>query len=295
MRLVTFKVGRSIGLGLQEEGGVRGVMSEEPRFPGSLEHLLKSGEGALREAGKVLATAKRYGLDEITYLPPLRQPSKIICVGLNYRDHTQEAGFEQPSYPTLFSRFASTLVGHGQPIVHPGLSDTVDYEGEIAAVGVGGRRIRKRDALSHIAGYMLFNDVSVREYQFKAPQWTMGKNFDATGPCGPFFATADELPEGLGGLTLETRLNGKVVQSAPTDDMVFDIPTLIETISEVMTLEPGDLIVTGTPSGVGFGRKPPLYMKPGDVVEIRAEGLGVLRNAVTADAAGSPARLQEQP
>jgi 2-keto-4-pentenoate hydratase/2-oxohepta-3-ene-1,7-dioic acid hydratase in catechol pathway len=173
------------------------------------------------------------------------------------------------------------LVAHDAPIVKPTLSDSLDYEGEIAIVmKKGGRHIGKDYALDYIAGYSLFNDGSVREYQFKTPQWTVGKNFDATGAFGPELVTPDELPEGVKGLRLETLLNGKVVQSANTDDMVFDVASLISIISEAITLEPGDVIVSGTPSGIGWAREPRLLMKDGDTCEVRVEGLGVLRNRI---------------
>lgn len=171
-------------------------------------------------------------------------------------------------------------------MLRPLVSDQLDYEGEIVAiVGKGGRHISKASALEHIAGYSVFNEGSVRDFQFKAPQWTVGKNFDNTGAFGPYFVTADELPPGCKGLRLRTLLNGQVVQDASTDSMVFDVATLVVTISEAITLEPGDLIVTGTPSGVGLARKPPLFMKPGDVCEVEVEGLGKLINSI-ADEAG---------
>ena len=221
----------------------------------------------------------------IQYLPPFPAAEKILCVGLNYRDHATESGFEAPAYPVLFSRFNSSLIGHCAPIVRPHLSDQLDYEGELVAViGKPGRAIPIDRALEHVAGYSIFNDVSVRDYQFKASQWTMGKNFDSTGAFGPVFVTADELPRGGRGLRLQTRLNGQVLQDGKTDDMIFDVATLVSLISEVMTLAPGDLIVTGTPSGVGLAREPRLWMKPGDLCEVEIEGIGTLINPVTQQA-----------
>ncbi|OTP76468.1 Fumarylacetoacetate hydrolase family protein [Caballeronia sordidicola] len=215
------------------------------------------------------------------YLPPLRHPPKILCVGLNFKDHSKESNFEQPDYPTMFLRVNTSLVAHNAPIVRPRVSDSLDFEGEIAVVlGRGGRHISKDDALSHVAGYALFNDASVREYQFKTPQWTIGKNFDDTGAFGPDLVTADELPLGAQGLRLETRLNGELVQSANTNDMVFDVPTLISLLSEAMTLEPGDVIVAGTPSGIGWARSPKLLMRHGDVCEVSVQGIGTLRNTI---------------
>jgi 2-keto-4-pentenoate hydratase/2-oxohepta-3-ene-1,7-dioic acid hydratase in catechol pathway len=188
----------------------------------------------------------------------------------------------------VFGRFTSSLIGHKTAMVRPQLSHTLDYEGELVAViGKGGSKIAERDALDHVAGYSIFNDGSIREFQHITPQWTIGKNFDSTGAFGPAFVTADELPAGCMGLTLETRLNGQVVQHARIDDMVFSVAELVALMSRTMTLEPGDMIVTGTPSGVGAARKPQLFMKPGDICEVEIEKLGVLVNTVvdeTADA-----------
>jgi 2-keto-4-pentenoate hydratase/2-oxohepta-3-ene-1,7-dioic acid hydratase in catechol pathway len=217
----------------------------------------------------------------VTWLPPLTRPGKVVCVGLNYADHAKESNFEPQTYPTLFPRFNSSLIGHLAPMIRPLVSDSLDYEGEMAVIlGAGGRHIPKERALEYVAGYSVFNDGSVREYQFKAPQWTVGKNFDGTGAFGPTFVTADELPAGGAGLKLETRLNGKVVQAANTSDLVFDVATLIAIISEAITLAPGDVIVTGTPAGVGWAREPKLIMRDGDVCEVEIEGLGVLKNTV---------------
>ena len=204
---------------------------------------------------------------------------------MNYSDHSAESGFEQPKYPTLFGRFNTSLVAHKAPLIRPRISEQLDYEGEVVAViGKRGRHIAKDAALSYVAGYSIFNEASVRDYQFKAPQWTVGKNFDGTGAFGPTFVTADEVPPGAKGLRLQTRLNGQVVQEASTSDMVFDVETLICVISEAITLEPGDLLVTGTPAGVGLARKPPLWMKPGDTCEVEVEGLGILSNPIADEA-----------
>ena len=217
----------------------------------------------------------------VEVLPPLGQPGKIICVGLNYRDHAGESGMQVPDYPVLFARFASSLVPHGAPMVRPPESDRLDYEGELVAViGKRGRRIGKTDALDHVAGYSIFNDGSIRDYQLRTTQWTMGKNFDGTGAFGPVFVTADALPPGARGLKIETRLNGRTMQSASTDDLIFDVATLVSLISVGITLEAGDIIVTGTPSGVGAARKPPVFMKAGDVCEVEIEKVGTLRNTV---------------
>ena len=266
-----------------------GFFEDEPGFPGPLGQALSGGPAALKQLGERLRGGKPVDLDAVEFLVPVPNPPKIICVGLNYASHTAESGFaKQPDYPTLFGRFNSTLVAHKAPVIRPRISDQLDYEGEIVAIiGKRGRHVPEAEALDHVAGYTLFNDVSVRDYQFKAPQWTVGKNFDGTGAFGPYVVTSDELPPGCKGLRLQTRLNGEVVQEASTDDLVFDVVTLITVISEAITLEPGDLIVTGTPSGVGFARKPPLFMKPGDTCEVEVEGLGILANPIE-DEAGRP-------
>jgi acylpyruvate hydrolase len=282
MRIATIKTSQGICLGLRTNtGAVRLLLQEKSRWPGGLLELLREGPDALKNAERMLTAAPEIDPAEITFLPVLPAPEKIICVGLNYRDHSAESGFKQPDYPTLFPRFASSLVGHGAAIVRPLASDTLDFEGEIAAiVGKGGRHIPRATALNHIAGYTLFNDASVREYQFKAPQWTVGKNFDGTGPFGPWFVSADELPSGIRGMRLVTRLNGNVVQSASTDELVFDIATLVSVISDAITLAPGDVIVSGTPSGVGHARTPRLYMRAGDVCEVEVDGIGTLSNPI---------------
>ena len=281
MRFVRFKKNQTEGIAIQKDGVSRGLMAGEAGYPGTLDQLVAAGRPALEAAGKTLAAAPVIELAGVAYLPPLMTPEKVICVGLNYRDHSAESGFKQPDYPTLFNRFNSSLIGHGAPVIRPRVSTSLDYEGELVAViGKTGRHIANARALDHVAGYSIFNDVSVRDYQFKSPQWTVGKNFDGTGPFGPVFVTADELPAGAKGLTLTTRLNGAVMQQASTNDMVFDIETLIATVSEAMTLRAGDIIVTGTPSGVGQSRKPPVWMKAGDVVEVEIEKIGILSNTV---------------
>ena len=206
-------------------------------------------------------------------------------MGLNYADHTKESPYEQPDYPTLFLRVATSLGAHNAIVHRPALSDSLDFEGEMVVVlGKGGRDIPKDRALEHVFGYAAGNEISVREYQFKSPQWTVGKNFDGTGAWGPYVVTADELPPGGRGLRLETRLNGVTVQSASTTDMLFDVATVISTVSQAITLQAGDIIFSGTPAGVGFGRTPKLYMKAGDTVEVEIERIGLLRN-----------RIQDQP
>lgn len=281
MKFLTFALNGKPGLAVETEDGFRGLLAGAEGYPGDLETLIAQGDAALRAAGTALAKGDRIDLGRVEYLPPLRNPPKVVCVGLNFHDHSAESGFEQPGYPTIFGRFNSSLIGHGAPIVRPRVSEQLDYEGELVAViGKGGRDIPQSRALEHVAGYSIFNDGSIRDYQFKSPQWTMGKNFDDTGAFGPWFVTADALPPGCEGLRLETRLNGQTVQSASIDDMVFSVAELVSILSEAMTLQAGDVIVAGTPSGVGLARKPQLFMKAGDVCEVEIEGLGVLSNPI---------------
>ncbi|HZZ10251.1 MAG TPA: fumarylacetoacetate hydrolase family protein [Paraburkholderia sp.] len=281
MRFVSFEKNGKAVLGVRDGDQVR-VIGDE-----TLESLLARGAD-LREHAKQHAGEEKVPFAGLKLLPPLQRPPKIICVGLNFADHTSESNFAQPDYPTLFFRVNTSLIAHDQPMVRPAVTDCagLDFEGEIAVVlGKGGRHISQDAALSHVAGYSVFNDGSVREYQFKTPQWTVGKNFDGTGAFGPDLVTADELPPGAKGLRLETRLNGEVVQSASTDEMVFDVASLISIISEAITLEAGDVIVSGTPSGIGWARTPKLLMKAGDVCEVTVEKIGTLRNVIADEAA----------
>jgi acylpyruvate hydrolase len=242
--------------------------------------LLQAGSD-LSQVGS-LEKGEEVDLDVVTLLPLIAAPPKIFCIGLNYLEHAAESPYkERPTYPAVFPRYATSLVGHGQPIVKPVVSEQLDFEGELVAViGKGGRHISKSDALRHVAGYSIFNEGSIRDYQFKSPQWTVGKNFDDTGAFGPVLVTADELPAGANGLKIETRLNGTVMQQGNTADLIFPVAELIATLSEAITLQPGDVIVTGTPAGIGWARKPPIFMKHGDVCEIEIEGIGTLRNPV---------------
>ncbi|WP_213955565.1 MULTISPECIES: fumarylacetoacetate hydrolase family protein [unclassified Variovorax] len=285
MRFVTYttQAAKSPRLALRTASGLRALSeSQAHRHPQDLKALIEQGPAAMRAAA-IAIEQEGQPLDEagIEYLPPVPSPTKIICVGLNYLDHTKESKFEQPSYPTLFLRVASSFVGHDEPIERPQCSQQFDYEGELVAfIGKGGRHIDKASALDHVAGYSVSNEGSVRDYQFKSPQWTIGKNFDRSGSIGPEFVSADELPAGGAGLKIETRVNGETVQSANTSEMVFDTATVVSLVSEAMALEPGDVIVMGTPSGVGLARTPQLFLFDGDVVEVEVESVGLLRNRV---------------
>ena len=221
--------------------------------------------------------------------PPVPRPGKVICIGLNYRQHALEGGNAIPDYPAVFLRGTSSLLAPGADMLRPPCSDKLDYEAELAVViGTRALRVPLASALDHVAGYACFNDGSVRDYQRKSSQWTIGKNFDATGSFGPELVTADEVPHGAKGLRIHSRVNGATMQDGSTDDMIFDVATLVCILSEAMTLEPGDVIATGTPAGVGYARKPPLFLRPGDRCEVEIDGLGVLSNGV-ADAIPSPA------
>lgn len=282
MRFAMIQLNGKKGIAASISGTFHACFEDEPAYPGDLDAILTTNSN-LHAIGKTLLAGNAIRLEACDFLPPLARPSKIICVGLNYADHSKEIGFEPPSYPTLFCRFPSCLVGHKQAIIKPAQSDQLDYEGELAAViGKRGKNIPENNALEHVAGYSLFNDASVRDYQMMTPQWTIGKNFDGTGAFGPWLVTPDELPPGGAGLAITTRLNGEVVQHSTTDAMIFSVARLVALLSEVMTLEAGDVVVTGTPSGVGVSRDPQMFMKDGDVAEVEVQGVGVLRNPVTA-------------
>ncbi|WP_153772159.1 fumarylacetoacetate hydrolase family protein [Labrenzia sp. CE80] len=223
---------------------------------------------------------------------PVEQPSKIICLGLNYVDHIKEGGYAVPDYPALFMRSLNSLMPAGQPMVRPTCSERLDYEVELMLiVGKGGRHIKEQDALSHVFGYTVFNDGSVRDYQRKTHQWTPGKNFDQTGAVGPFVVTPDELPEGAVGLKIESRVGEEILQSANTSDMMWSVARTIATISEYTTLEAGDFIAMGTPPGVGHAKTPPRWLRPGEVVEAEVEGIGICASPIVdeADFAGKVA------
>lgn len=229
------------------------------------------------------AQSQRLRIGEITWLPVIPNAGKILCVGHNYESHRQETQRAKVDYPSIFIRFADTQVGHEQPIVQPKESMSLDFEGELALViGHGGRRIREQDALRHVAGYSCFNDASIRDWQWHTQQFTPGKNFPGTGACGPWMVTSDEVGD-PGLLSVTTRLNGAVVQSQPTSDMLFSLPKIISYVSSFTTLSPGDIICTGTPGGVGAKRRPPLWMNPGDTVEVDIPGVGLLRNVISSE------------
>lgn len=245
-----------------------------------LRALLTAGPALLDQ---LRSQASTIPVDEVKFLPVIPNPDKIFCAGLNYRSHVEETGRTETEKPVIFLRLAASQVGHGQPMVCPAVSDQFDYEGELAIViGKRGRHISRHKALDYIAGYSCYNDGSLRDWQRHTSQWTPGKNFAATGAFGPWLVTADEIPDPTK-LSLATRLNGQTVQSATVDLLIFSIPELIEYVSVWSELAPGDVIVTGTPGGVGFKRNPPLLMKAGDTVEVEISNIGTLSNPIAAE------------
>ncbi len=278
MKLATFLLNGERRVGVSDAQGLRPLPRSVGTDVGAVVQAVAQGQSLSNLAAQTEAVVIE---SQVAHLPPVVAPGKIICVGLNYADHTDESPYEQPDYPTLFIRLNTSLTAHNAPIVRPLCSDSLDFEGELAVIiGKEARHVTKEDALDHVFGYSVFNDGSVREYQFKSPQWTVGKTFDKTGGFGPVVVTADELPVGAKGLKLETRLNGQVVQSSNTQLMIFDVATLISVISEAITLQPGDVIVAGTPAGIGWARNPKLLMRHGDVCEVSIEGIGTLRNPI---------------
>ncbi len=231
-----------------------------------------------------LDTGAGVGLEAVRLLPPFPRPGKVICVGLNYAPHVAESRRELPEYPVLFTKFASSLIGPFDPIVKPGESEQLDYEGELAVIiGKPARRVARARALDVVAGYSVVNDVTVRDYQYKTHQWLQGKAWDRTTPIGPAIVTGDEVGD-PSKLAVELRLNGAVMQSAPTSQMIFDVPTLVSTISEFTTLEPGDILLTGTPGGVGYRRDPQVFLQPNDLVSVEIEAVGRIENPVIDEA-----------
>jgi acylpyruvate hydrolase len=280
MRIVHFETRGVLGIAADEGLGWHGLTQPDSGFPGTLPELIAQGADLL-PIGRSLGQSAEIDLNAVRLLPPVSVPPKILCVGLNYDDHLEESGLKKPAYPEIFARFATSLIPHQEPIRRPRESIALDYEAELAVViGKPGRRILREQALDHVAGYSLFNDASVRDFQLRTPQWTMGKNFDGTGSFGPWLVTPDAVPPGGRGLRIQGRLNGRVMQDSRTDLLIFSVPALIEMISVAMSLERGDVIITGTPGGVGVARKPPVFMQPGDIFEVEIEGLGVLTNPV---------------
>lgn len=282
MKLLSFRLNGRDTFGAVVDRGVvdLGARLKLPSLRAAL------AQGANLKAGGTTADA---ALDQITFLPVIPDPAKIFGIGLNYEAHRIETGRDKFKHPVVFTRWADSQVGHKQPLVKPAVSDKFDYEGELGVIigpgkGTGGRRIGEAQAMNHVAGFACYFDGSVRDWQGHSPQFTPGKNFPATGGFGPWMVTPDEAPA-PDAMTLVTRLNGAEVQKSGVDDLIFKVPALIAYISQFTTLSPGDVIATGTPGGVGYVRKPPLYMKGGDAIEVEITGLGVLQHPVIAEGA----------
>ena len=280
MRIVSFRRDGKISYGLLEGEEIADLPEQDPQLPPALNDALPTLCGYVPPA----ATRKTVSLSDVTLLPVVPSPQKIICIGVNYADHAAETGQAPPPYPTVFAKFANTLAASGDPIVLPSASAMPDYEGELAVViGRPGRQITEQDALDYVAGYTAFNDVSARDFQGHTSQWTMGKSPDTFGPLGLALVTADEIPDPQK-LELRTTVNSEVLQQASTADMVFTVRQLIAYLSQTMTLLPGDVIATGTPSGIGAARTPPRFLRPGDTVVISIDGVTELTNPVVGEA-----------
>ncbi|MEI6612302.1 fumarylacetoacetate hydrolase family protein [Polynucleobacter sp.] len=258
------------------------LCATDPLISNNVQAIIQSQE-QLDRISAAIANSKAItgNLSNITFKIPIEKPGKIVCLGLNYADHAKEGGNARPEYPSFFMRGSSSLTAHLSPIVRPKVSDKLDYEAELAfIVGKQARHLTLENALDCVAGYSIFNDGSIRDYQRKTTQWTIGKNFDQTGAFGPYLVTPDELPSGCHGLNIQSRLNGQVMQNANTKDFLWGVAETIVLITECMTLEPGDVVITGTPAGVGYARTPPVFMKPGDICEIEIESIGILQNTI---------------
>src|SRR5579872_55801 len=280
MRFVSYEAGGEASFGLAVRDG---VVDLKGRLGAPSLKALIADDGLGRAAAFANAKAD-HALADVAFLPVIPDPEKVICIGINYEDHRAETGRAAVAHPTVFTRFADTQIGHGAAILKPKVSETVDYEGELAVViGREGRAVPEARALEHVAGFACYNDVSIRDFQRHTTQFTPGKNFPASGPFGPWLTTPDEVGP-LGPQRIQTRLNGEVVQDAKLEQLIFDVPKLIAYLSLWTVLRPGDVIVTGTPGGVGAARTPPLWMKPGDVVEVEIDGVGLLRNPIAAEA-----------
>ena len=258
------------------------LCATDPSIPNTLLDFIEM-DASLTKAKQALSNPKAVirDLSDIQFATLIDRPGKIVCMGLNYADHAKEGGNARPEYPSFFMRGPSSLAAHLAPLIRPAVSNKLDYEAELAfIVGKQVRNMTRENALECVAGYSVFNDGSIRDYQRKTTQWTIGKNFDQTGGFGPCLVTPDELPPGAHGLQIQSRLNGAVMQNANTKDFLWGIAETIVLITECMTLEPGDVVITGTPAGVGYARTPPVFMKPGDVCEIEVEGVGILSNTI---------------
>lgn len=284
MRLVSYRSNSGPRVGGIRQGQLIDLAANDTGLPTDILQLLEQGPAALSRAASVIASGKPLS-EEVKLLPPIPQPRKVLCVGLNYADHAKESGQAPPPEPVLFNKLHTAVSAHGDPIVLPRVSNEVDYEAELVVViGKRGRYIPVEQARQHIAGYTVGHDVSARDWQLRKPggQWLLGKSFDTFGPFGPHLVTSDEVGD-PGNLRIQLRINGQTMQDSNTKQLIFTVDQLVAYISQVCTLLPGDVIFTGTPPGVGAARKPPVFLKPGDIVEVEIEKLGVLSNPVAAE------------
>ena len=286
MKLVTYRAGAQTRLAVVDGDACIDLHQVQAQVPADLLLALQQGvDIAVAAQTAIASTAPRLPLSSLQLAAPVPRPGKIICLGLNYFDHAKEGGRDKPDYPWFFLRGATSLIAHGEAGIRPRVSERFDYEAELAVViGRRARHLIQADALGCVFGYSCFNDMSVRDYQKKTPQWTIGKNFDGTGAFGPALVTADALQPGATGLRIQSRLNGQLMQSANTTDMIWGVAETIALLTECMTLEPGDVIIMGTPAGVGQARTPPVWMKHGDTVEIEIENIGTLVNPICDEA-----------
>ncbi len=285
MRLVVYQSDRGPRVAGLRDGGIVDLNEADSQVPCCVKELVAQGAEGLVRAQAALQTGTVISVQGLKLLPPVPRPEKVLCIGLNYADHAKESGMQPPSEPVVFCKFPTAVSADGEPIVLPRASGQVDYEAELVVViGVGGRHIPVERAREHIAGYCCGNDVSARDWQLHKPggQWLLGKSFDTFAPFGPALVTADEVGS-TADLRIQLRLNGQVMQDSSTRQLIFPVEQLVAYISDVCTLAPGDVIFTGTPPGVGFARKPPVFLAPGDVVEVEIERIGLLRNPVVAE------------
>jgi 2-keto-4-pentenoate hydratase/2-oxohepta-3-ene-1,7-dioic acid hydratase in catechol pathway len=291
MRLCTFEHAGAVRLGAATADGIVDLRALEPSLPATLRALLAGGEEALAAARAALARAgagDALARADVRLLPPVPDPGRIVCIGLNYRDHAAEVKLDLPEHVAAFAKWSNVLVGDGAPVVIPRESDRVDYEAELAfVIGRRARHVAEADAYAYVAGYTCFNDVSVRDYQARTSQWTLGKNFDTHGPCGPWLVTRDEIPDPHA-LRIRCSVDGQVLQDSSTAQLVFGIPRLVAELSAVMTLEPGDVVATGTPAGVGMSRTPRRWLRAGERVRVEIERVGTLENPLVSDPNSAP-------
>jgi 2-keto-4-pentenoate hydratase/2-oxohepta-3-ene-1,7-dioic acid hydratase in catechol pathway len=287
MRLLTFSRNGGAHFGVELAQGILEVHAAEPALPDSLLAYLEARERFAPMLAAVVAAAPAahiHPAPTVRLLPPIGAPQKIVCIGLNYRDHAAEVNLPLPTHITAFAKYANALIGDGAAIEIPRESDNVDYEAELAfVIGKRGRHIPAERAYEHVAGYTIVNDVSVRDYQMRTSQWMLGKVFDTHAPCGPVIVTTDEIPDPQG-LAIRCSIDGELLQDSHTSNLVFTVPALIAELSAIMTLEPGDIVATGTPAGVGISRTPKRWLRPGERVKVEIERIGALENPIVSAA-----------